>query len=87
MQNSQENICARIFWCFLVNFAEFVRTPFLQNSTERLILIIAVSIVVKGVLASKTVNYDTQAKAYELILARSVSYQKGSSGERTGFRI
>ena len=29
--------------CFLVNFAKFVRTPFLQNTTRRLFLIIAVS--------------------------------------------
>ena len=51
-----------LFWCFLVNFAKFVRTPFLQNSTGRLLLIIAVSIVVKGVLANETVNYDTKAR-------------------------
>ena len=51
------------FWCFPVNFAKFVRTPFLQNSTGRLSLIIAVSIVVKGVLANETVNYDTKTKA------------------------
>ena len=50
-------------WCFLVNFAEFVRTPALQ----KLIVIIAVSIVAKGVLANETVNYDTQTKAYVLI--------------------
>ena len=56
-----------LFWCFLVNFAEFVRTPFLQNNTGRLILIIAVLIVAKEVLANKTVNYDTQTKAYVLI--------------------
>ena len=56
-----------LFWCFLVNFAEFVRTSFLQNSTGRLLLIIAVSIVAKGVLANETVNYDTQTKAYVLI--------------------
>ena len=56
-----------LFWCFLVNFAEFVRTPLLQNSTGRLLLIIAVSIVAKGVLANETVNYDTQTKAYVLI--------------------
>ena len=67
MQNSQENICARIFWCFIVNFVELVSTPFLQNSTGRLILIIAVSIVAKGVLAKETVNYDTKTKAYVLI--------------------
>ena len=47
---------------FLVNFAKFVRTPYLQNTTRRLLLIIAVSIVLvmKGELASKTVNYDTK---------------------------
>ena len=45
---SQENICNGIsFWCFPVNFAKFSRTPFLQNSSERLLLIIAVSIVAK----------------------------------------
>ena len=55
------------FWCFLVNFAKFARTPFLQNSTGRLLLIIAASIVVKGVLANETVNYMTRTKAYVLI--------------------
>ena len=50
-----------LFWCFLVNFAKFERTPFLQNSTGRLLLIIAVSIVVKGILTNETVNYDTTA--------------------------
>ena len=49
------------FWCLLVNFAKLVRTPFLQNSNRRLLLIIAVSIVVKGLLANKTVGYDTKA--------------------------
>ena len=56
-----------LFWCFLVNFAKFVRTPFLQNSTGRLLLIIAVSIVAKGVLVNETVNYETRTKAYVLI--------------------
>ena len=55
-----------LFWCFLVNFAEFVRTPFLKNSIGRLLLIIAVSIVAKGLLANETVNYDTQTKVYVL---------------------
>ena len=50
-----------LFWCFLVNFAKFQRTPFLQNSTGRLPLIIAVSRVVNGVLANETVNYDTKS--------------------------
>ena len=52
-----------LFWCFLVNFAKFVRTPFLQNSTGRLLLIRAVSIVVKGVLANETVNYGYKSTA------------------------
>ena len=52
-QNSQENICNGIsFWCFLVNFVKFARTPFLQNSSGRLLLIMAVSIVAKGVLVN-----------------------------------
>ena len=67
-ENSQEHICVEIsFWSFLVNFAKFVRTPFLQNSTRRLLLIIAISIVVKKVLANETVNYDTKTKTYILI--------------------
>ena len=74
-QNSQENICAGIsFWFFLVNFAKFARTPVLQNSTGRLLLIIAVSIVAKRVLPNETVNSETRTKAYVLIRARSVSY-------------
>ena len=72
--------------CFLVNFAKFVRTPFLQNTTGRLLLIIAVTIVVKGKLGNKTVNYDTKTKAYVPMVARSVScHKKGSPGERTRF--
>ena len=49
-------------WYFLVNFAKLTRTPFLKNSTGRLLLIIALSIVAKGVLANKTVNYETRTK-------------------------
>ena len=56
-----------LFWYFLVNFAKFVRTPFLKNSVGRLLLIIAVSIVAMGVLANETVNYDIKAKAHVLI--------------------
>ena len=42
-QNSQEHTCARIWetlWhrCFLVNFAKFLRIPFLQNNLGRLLL-------------------------------------------------
>ena len=49
--------------CFLVNSAKFVRIPILQNTTGRLLLIIAVSIVVKGELENETVNYDIKTKA------------------------
>ena len=52
-----------LFWCFLVNFPKFVRTLFLQNTTGQLLLIIAASIVAKGVLANETVNHDTKTKA------------------------
>ena len=63
----KKSVPESLFWCFLVNFTEFLRTPFLQNSFEQLLLIIAVSIVAKGVLANETVNYDTQTKTYVLI--------------------
>ena len=46
---------------------KFARTPFLQKSRAQLLLIIAVSIVAKGVLANETVNYETRTKAYVLI--------------------
>ena len=63
-----KHLCRNLFfWCFVGNFAKFVRTPFLQNSTRRLLLIIAVSIAVKRVLANETVNYVTKTKAYILI--------------------
>ena len=41
LQNSQENTCARVFFlikCFLANFAKFLRTPFLQNTSGWLLL-------------------------------------------------
>ena len=49
--------------CFLVNFAKFVITPFWQNITGQLLLIIGISTVVKGGLANKTANYDIKTKA------------------------
>ena len=65
-----------------MNLAKFAGTPFLQNTTGRLLLIIAVSIVVKEELTNETVNYDAKTKAYVPIWARVVSYQeKGSPGE------
>ena len=47
-----------------MNFAKFVRTPFLENITGRLVLIVASSIVVTGKLANETKNYDTKTTAY-----------------------
>ena len=49
---------------FLVKFAKFVRISFLQNTTGRLLLIMAISIVVKGELVNETVSYDTKTKVY-----------------------
>ena len=49
--------------CFLVKFDNIVGTAFLQKNTERILLIIAVSIVMKGELANETVSYDTKTKA------------------------
>ena len=51
--------------CFFMNFAKFLRASFLQNTTGRLLLIIAVSVVVKGKLANESVHYDTEIKAYQ----------------------
>ena len=71
LQNSQQNISAEISFCYLVNFAKFfVRTPFFQNSSGWLLLIIAVLTVAKGILANETVNYDTKTKA----LSQKLSY-------------
>ena len=61
---SATSLKARLYHrCFLVNFAKFVRKHILQNTTERLLLIITVSIVVRGELANKIVNYDAKTKA------------------------
>ena len=70
-----------------MNFSKFVWIPpFLQYTTERLLLIVAVSIIVKGKLTNETVNYDTKSKAYVPIWFKSVSYRKGSPGKRAGFK-
>ena len=52
---------------FLVFSCEFceISNVCLQNNTGQLLL--AVSIVVKEVLANETVNYETRTKAYVLI--------------------
>ena len=51
-QNSQENTCARLFFnkvaglslcrrCFPMNFVKFLRTPFLQNTSGRLLQLVS----------------------------------------------
>ena len=47
-QNLHEKVCDTPTQIFLVIFANFVRTPFLQNTTGRLLLTIAVSIAVSS---------------------------------------
>ena len=49
---------------FFVNFTKYLRTPFLQSTTGQLLLIIAVSTVVKGELVNETVSYDIKTRAY-----------------------
>ena len=63
---TRKHLKRNLFQVFFCEFCEFARTPFLQNSSGRLLLIIAVS-VAKGVLANQTVNYETRTKAYVLI--------------------
>ena len=46
-----------------MNFAKFVTMPVLENTARRLLLLIAVSKVVKRELANETVNYDTKTEA------------------------
>ena len=67
-----------------MNFAKFVRAPFLQNTTVPLRLIIAVSIAVKGELANETVNYNTKTKA-KLKRPEVQVIKKGSPRKKTGF--
>ena len=43
-----------------MNFEKFVRTTFLQNTTKRLLVNIAISIVLKGELVNENVNNDTK---------------------------
>ena len=60
---TRKHLCRNLFflWSFLVNFETFLRTPFWQNSTGRLLLIIAALIVTKVVLGNETTKkYDTK---------------------------
>ena len=55
-----------------MNFAKFVKTLFLLNSTGRMLLIMAVSMVVEGVLANE--------------IGKCELLKKDRPGERTGLR-
>ena len=68
---------------FSLEFCEICKATFLQNTTDRLLLIIAVSIAVKGELANETVDYDIEIKAYQFESEVQV-IKKGSAGERRG---
>ena len=60
----RKHLCRKLcFGVFLSILRNLVRTSFLQNITGPLLLIIAVSLVAKGVLSNETVNYDTKTKA------------------------
>ena len=83
-----------------MTLAKFVRIPYLQNTTRRLLLIVAVSIalLMKEELASETENYDTKTMyQFEpkwnllrstLQVKQQVSelVKKYTPGETTGFR-
>ena len=60
----------------------------MQNTTGRLLFIIAVSVVMKGELTNETVNYDTNLKFYTNLSQKcKLSKKAGSPGEIwTGFR-
>ena len=87
LQNSQENICARIsslvFSCqffgickniFLVEQYRLINSDYSSiNSSERII-------------GKRNCNHDTQTKGYVFIWAKSVSYSEVSPGKITGFR-
>ena len=55
----------------------------MQNTTRRLFLIIAVSVLVREELANKTVNYDTRIKAYRFEPKIKI-IKKASQGKRSG---
>ena len=57
----------------------YAKTPFLQNAMGKLLLILAISIVVKGELEIETVSYDTEMKAYKFE-PEVLSDQKGHFG-------
>ena len=63
--------------------SKICKNTFFAEHHGRLLLITAVSIVVKEELANKTVNYDTKTKAYVPIYVGSVVIKKGRPVERS----
>ena len=63
-QNSQENTCARVSkkealgQVFSCEFCEILRTPFLQNTSGRLLLIGAILDIFPRICSYKQKNYD-----------------------------
>ena len=87
LQNLQENIYTGIFiFVFSCEYCKFCKSNIFAEQHWILLLIIAVSIVPKGVLTSETVKYDRKTKTYVLIWARNVSCKKGSPGKRRAFK-
>ena len=71
--------CESLAQVFSCEFCKICKNTVFAEHYRRLLLIAAVSIVVKGELANETVNYDTKTKVYVPIWARTVSYQKRQS--------
>ena len=67
-----------LFWCFLVNFGKFAKTPFFVEQHRATAPDYSSINSSKGSIG-KTVNYETKTKAYVLIWTGSVIYQKGQS--------
>ena len=75
-QNSQENTCARVsflkkrLWqrCFPVNFVKFLRTPFLQNTSVRLLLAV-VELLLRFLTLKETQR--TNVKCCQILLQKS----------------
>ena len=78
LQNSQENTCAKVsglkpaillkkrLWhkCFPVNFEKFLRAPFLQNTSWRLLLIIFIQVLGR----SKIYENESENRQSDLVV-------------------
>ena len=79
-QNSQENICARASFliklnrCFRVNFAKFLRIPFLQNTSGRLLLRIHITFSITSVKIKISLPLYFFTRTKFIYLKRTVSF-------------